>query len=172
MTYLIKKALLSDVADIARIHVLSWQQTYAGLVPQDYLDSLSISSRKQMWEGIFQKQKTTENYLAYDNGEAAGFISFGKGHDQGKEGWGEIYAVYLLKENWGKGIGYALFHKAKVSFLSQGINHIYLWVLASNEQAINSYQKWGGVVDYKQTKDDEIGGQKVREVLVRFDCKK
>jgi hypothetical protein len=45
MKYTIKQATFEDCAEIARIHVQSWQQTYVGLVPQDYLDGMSIPAR-------------------------------------------------------------------------------------------------------------------------------
>lgn len=168
MSYYIKVVTQIDLIDIARIHVLSWQQTYAGLVPQDYLDHLSIPAHQKSWEKIFINSKTSHIYIAYDNDEVVGFISFGQARDEGKKGWGEIYAVYLLQQNWGRGIGYALFQKAKEIFLSQDIKQAYLWALDTNKQALQVYQKWGGAINYAKTKNDEICGQKVKEVLVTF----
>lgn len=41
---------MTDAAGIAAVHVISWQHAYAGLIPQDYLDSLSVQDRTQSWE--------------------------------------------------------------------------------------------------------------------------
>lgn len=38
----IRTCEFNDIPDIARIHVLSWKNTYRGLASQDYLDGLSI----------------------------------------------------------------------------------------------------------------------------------
>jgi GNAT superfamily N-acetyltransferase len=171
MKYSIKEATFIDLADIARIHVRSWQQTYIGLVPQDYLDSMSVSTFQKKWEGIFQGN-ISENknlYIAYDNDEAAGFISFGHNRDKHKDGWGEIYALYLLKQSWGKSIGYALFEKTRQKLLNDGINNAYLWVLDTNENALSAYKKWGGVMDETSTLNTKIGGLDVKEMMINFD---
>src|SRR5262249_43374676 len=105
---------------------------------------------------------------AHYDGEAVGFISFGPSRDDRKRGWGEIYAVYLLKKSWGKSIGYRLFETAKRRLRDQGITSAYLWVLSSNKTALGAYKKWGGIVDPDLNEDVEIGGQKVEEVMVTF----
>ncbi|MDQ2195015.1 GNAT family N-acetyltransferase, partial [Vibrio sp. A14(2019)] len=38
MKFRVRKALLSDVDKIARIHVNSWAYAYSGLMPQSYID--------------------------------------------------------------------------------------------------------------------------------------
>lgn len=171
MKHYIKEATFADLADIARIHVRSWQQTYVGLVPQAYLDSMDVLTFQKKWEGIFQGN-IAENknlYIAYDNGKAAGFISFGRNRDRHKDGWGEIYALYLLKQSWGKSIGYALFEKTRHKLREGGIDHAYLWVLDTNENALRAYGKWGGIIDKTSTLNTKIGGLDVKEVMVNFD---
>lgn len=145
--YRIKQATFEDCAEIARIHVQSWQQTYVGLVPQDYLDGMSIPARQIKWEGIFQGRTAEDKnlYIAYDNGEAVGFITFGRNRDNRNDGSGEIYAVYLLKKCWGKGIGYALFETAKQKLHKDGMTAVYLWALDTNVNAITAYRKWGAL---------------------------
>ncbi len=170
MAYSIREASFEDLPDIARIHVQSWQQTYVGMVPQDYLDGMSIPARQKAWEAIFQAT-TTENrnlYIAHDNDEAVGFISFGPNRDQYKAGRGEIYAVYLLKKSWGRAVGYGLFETARQKFCESGITSAYLWVLEANKNALSAYNKWGGIVDPGILHEDEIDGQKVREIMVIF----
>ncbi|WP_274857053.1 hypothetical protein [Bacillus methanolicus] len=44
---IIRKAVGDDAAQIARVHVKSWQETYKGLIDQNYLDNLKIEKRKQ-----------------------------------------------------------------------------------------------------------------------------
>ncbi len=168
MPYLFKPVAWDELNDLARVHVLSWQQTYAGLVPQDYLDNLSISAREESWRRVFRSHQESAVQIAYHDYDAIGFISFGKARDKDKEGQGEIYAVYVLKENWGEGIGYMLFKIAKDGFLRQGITSAYLWSLEGNQRALQAYKRWGGVADYSRTKDEEIGGQVLKDVMVNF----
>ena len=48
---MIRSAQPSDAAGIARVHVRSWQQAYAGLMPAEYLDALekTLTQREAGW---------------------------------------------------------------------------------------------------------------------------
>lgn len=91
----VKSATFDDLKNIAKIHVTSWKETYAGQVPQDYLDSLNVADRQRGWERIFQGKTAEDKNLdiAYLNDKPVGFISFGKGRDIEHLDKGEIYAV-------------------------------------------------------------------------------
>ncbi len=39
---IIRPGKSSDAEAIAKVHVIAWRETYAGIVPNDYLDSLSV----------------------------------------------------------------------------------------------------------------------------------
>jgi GNAT superfamily N-acetyltransferase len=160
----------NDIPDIARIHVMSWKDTYRGLVPQDYLDGLSIEVRKKGWESIFRDETNEDSnvFMAYVDNVPAGFVSFGQARDENMKGKGEIYAIYLLKEFWSKGIGFSLFERASKTLLKEGFSECYLWVLDTNKNAIDSYSRWGGTLDGALSKNENIGSQPIREIVVRF----
>ena len=46
----IRRARDDDAAAISLVHVRSWQETYRGLLPQDYLDALDPARRVPLWE--------------------------------------------------------------------------------------------------------------------------
>ena len=46
----IRRALPEDAATIARVHIDSWRETYAGIVSAEYLKNLSYSDRTARWE--------------------------------------------------------------------------------------------------------------------------
>lgn len=164
----IRSATFDDLGDIAAIHVKVWRQAYIGQVPQDYLDGLDIKARQQKWEELF-KGHTSEDknlYLALQDGKAIGFVSFGRSRDDSMQG--EIYAIYVLQETWGSGAGYALFKIASQSLLRDGYRKIHLWVLDTNDKAIQSYVKWGGLIDRKSVKTADIGGKLIKEITVTF----
>jgi hypothetical protein len=93
----IAPATPEDLPDVARVHVDSWRQTYAGLVPQSYLDSLDVAARLQKWQDIFEQDRKDDLFglfVARIGGIAVGFISFGRGRDQDRGGLAEIFAIY------------------------------------------------------------------------------
>ncbi len=49
---IIRPARAEDAADLAAVHVQSWQSAYRGLVPQDFLDGLDVGRRTAAWERI------------------------------------------------------------------------------------------------------------------------
>src|SRR5438270_14082056 len=104
---------------VASVHVRAWQQTYVGLVPQQYLDTLSVAARLEKWREHFEKKRTDDLfglYLARVDSTVAGFICFGSGRDDDRRELPEISSAYLLKEYWGKGIGFGLYQLARAAF--------------------------------------------------------
>jgi hypothetical protein len=49
MGLVVRRAEPQDAPAVARVHVASWRQAYRGLLPQEYLDSLSIEARTTTW---------------------------------------------------------------------------------------------------------------------------
>ncbi|MGM0754274.1 MAG: N-acetyltransferase family protein [Bacillota bacterium] len=124
-----RKADLKDAPGLAHVHVHSWRTTYEGIVSGEYLQSLSIEEREQKWVQILSGSHHT--YVCeQDNGEIVGFVSFGK--ERSGEYEGELYAIYLLEEYQGKGIGKELFGIAAKSLKKQGYNSMWIWVLKDN----------------------------------------
>lgn len=52
----IRKARLKDAEGIARVHVDSWRTTYKGIIPDDYLNSLSYEQRTELWKNNIGKK--------------------------------------------------------------------------------------------------------------------
>lgn len=74
---------------------------------------------------------------------------------------GELYAVYLLQEAQGRGLGRALLETAARHMAEAGLDAWMCWVLADNP-ARYFYEAMGGVSF--QQKDIEIGGRTLVEV--------
>lgn len=166
----IKKATLEDVPAIAHIHLSSWQYTYRHQFPKPYLDGLSLDEKIVQWTQYFERkgEKTCSLYLALNNEQPVGFISFGPGRDSAYAQQSEIYALYLIRTHWGNGIGHTLFKKAAQKMSSDGAADVYLWALDSNTQALHAYQKWGGEVHPHIKRVFTLEGQSFHEVYVTF----
>jgi len=161
-----------DLESIAYIHTRVWQTAYKGHISKDYLDSLDPAERLKKWRAIFEakgKDRASGTLVAWSEKERAGFLSYGPARDKDRKGWAEIYAVYVLQDKAGCGAGYALFDTAHKILREQNYDKAYLWALESNQSALRSYKKWGGVIDPQRVKQTEIGGKLLKEISVSFD---
>ena len=63
----IREAESSDVKSMAKIHVQTWQTTYAGIVPSEYLFSLSYPARESWWRQVLEANApAVGNFVAED----------------------------------------------------------------------------------------------------------
>ncbi len=46
ITMNIRKAIISDATEIARIHIKSWKTTYKGIISENFLDNLYYKKKK------------------------------------------------------------------------------------------------------------------------------
>lgn len=116
------------------VHWKSWQETYADLMPAEYLQNITLEKCIQM------AHKWSQNTLLIkvDN-KTVGFSCFGKSKDT--ENAYELLAIYILQEYQGQKLGYELL-KRTVSCFSDDAK-IVLWVLQGNDKAIRFYERFG-----------------------------
>ena len=130
------------------VHWQTWREAYDDLLPADFQETMTLEKCR------FFSQKYPENTLiAMDGKKVVGFISYGNYRDETIQA-GEIIALYVLKDYYGKGVSKQLMHAAFVA-LDQ-FSEIYLWVLKDNKRAIAFYQKMGFTFD-GQEKILELG---------------
>ena len=121
------------------VHWQTWRVAYDDLLPAEFQETMTLDRCR------FFSQKYPENTLiAMDGKKVVGFISYGNYRDETIQA-GEIIALYVLKDYYGKGVSKQLMHAAFVA-LDQ-FSEIYLWVLKDNKRAIAFYQKMGFTFD-------------------------
>lgn len=129
-----------DIEEISRIYARSWKAAYRGIVPQSYLDAL----REDHWVAPLRRwlrAGTFSALMACDGGRPVGAALYGPSRDEALPGWGELAALYLLPEYYGRGYGGALFQAAAHALTKQGYRQFYLWVLEGNLRARRFYEK-------------------------------
>jgi len=150
---LIRAATVADAPAIGEVHVRSWQAAYEGLIPADFLARLSASSRAAAWA---RRIGDGGPVLVVEEEGVVGFAAFGPS---------QLYALYLLPEFWGRGLGRAL-HDRVVEEMS-GESAV-LWVLATNERAKAFYERQGWVDDdARQTEIVDDGRVTLEEMRYR-----
>ncbi|MEC5425708.1 GNAT family N-acetyltransferase [Virgibacillus sp. C22-A2] len=127
----IRKAILNDAAQIAKVHVDSWRTTYKDILPDEFLTSLSYEQRTTLWQKNVKEQQVY--VVEKSNGKIIGFSVGGKERTGNYDGYdGEIYAIYIFKEYQGKGIGKMLMQPVVENLELEGINSMIVLVLEDN----------------------------------------
>ncbi|MEQ2528403.1 GNAT family N-acetyltransferase [Bacillaceae bacterium CLA-AA-H227] len=161
----IRKAILTDAKGIAKVHVDSWRTTYLNIVPDEFLNSLNYESFEQRWNNNIPNGGV---YVAEtESGEIVGFSSGGKERSGNYEGFdGEIYAIYILKEYQGQGIGRKLVKPIAVEMKELGHNSMLVLVLKDNPSR-HFYEALGA--KYIDEVEVEIGGKHLPELVLGWD---
>lgn len=167
-----RPARIEDVAEIAQIHVRSWQAAYAGLIPQSYLDSLTPAQRVPGWtQTIRSEDASTGATLVATDGcdRAIGFAHVRESRDPdiAADRVGEVWAIYLDPEAWRTGAGRALMTAALGRLTELAYQQATLWVLEGNMRARRFYEAAGFSLD-GAVKDDDSRGFVLREVRYRM----
>ena len=166
----IRRAEPDDALGIATLHVRGWRAAYPGIVPEEVLAELSIPDRAGRWRdqltGDPERQRT---FVAEHEDGLGGFVSMGPSRDPFAEpGAGEVYAIYVDPDLWGRGIGSSLLTRATDDLRAQGYASATLWVLAANEAGRRFYETHGWEAD-GSTKSYSAGEAELEEVRYRIE---
>jgi ribosomal protein S18 acetylase RimI-like enzyme len=157
----IRAARGTDAAQIAVVHVQSWQGAYRGLLPQPYLDGLDPAQRVGRWERLLAEAGVgrTGVLVAEDGGALLGFASYSPSRDRDANPGrvGEVSAIYLLPNAWGQGVGRRLMDAALAGLAEAGFAQVTLWVLDSNVRARRFYEAGGWSADGAVQLDESRG---------------
>jgi GNAT superfamily N-acetyltransferase len=129
---------------MARVHILSWRETYPGLLPDPMLAGLSIAHEAIRWQRVLGR---TLAFVAEQQGSVVGYGSCGTQrtdllYDRGYTG--EIGELYVLRRAQGQGAGSGLMKTMAGALLDRGHQAMSLWVLERNRAARLFYERLGG----------------------------
>ncbi len=142
---IIRKASPGDAAVIAQIYTETWRDTYAGMIPDRVLLSMSDRRHTALWTRNLRNSRCRELAMVAED-DANGIIGFGscgpvKEHQLGAAG--EIYTLYVLPDFQGLGLGKRLLAALFQTLVEKGRDSALIWVLAPNPARF-FYQAMGG----------------------------
>ena len=147
-----------EIKEKAYVHWKSWQEAYRGIIDQTYLDSLTLDKCEQI------AYRWTDNILiAKDGDTVVGFVGCGKYRNDELENTGEVFALYILSQYYGKRVGYRLM-QAALSKLAD-YPKIAVRVLKENIRAIRFYKRCGFRFDGSE-KTLELGSPVVERRMI------
>lgn len=129
----VRPAVVEDAADIARVHIQAWQETYSRLVEPGELDGLSVDRRSERWAALVGVGEPAVWVVTLD-GQIVGFASTRVGGDDAPRPR-ELSGIYVLAAQHGSGAGQRLLDAAI------GDSPAFLTVAADNPRAHAFYRR-------------------------------
>jgi len=142
----VRTARPEDAADLARIYIESWQDTYAGVISNTLLGAMSLRTHTTRWQATIRgMERNFGSVLVAEDARfgAIGLCSLGKARDGGCGYEGEVYTLYVDPAFLGRGAGRALLGGAFDFFKDRKLRSCLIWAHAQNN-ACFFYEAMGG----------------------------
>jgi GNAT superfamily N-acetyltransferase len=144
---ILRPALPDDALAVARVHVRAWQVAYRGLMPGDDLERLQPEERARRYDFTHLDPARPRTLVAVEADTVLGFATVAPARGEGVPGRGELCALYVEPDCWGRGLGQALASAARGELYRLGFRSAVLWVVAGNARAQRFYRADGWTAD-------------------------
>ena len=151
---IVRPARVQDVAQMARVHVRCWQETYRGLMPDAVLDDPGFpAARERMWTEVLTSERYRRSRVAVAerDAELAGIAMSGPPEDATAAWARQLYVLYVYAADHGTGAGQAL-----LEAVLDPAEPTALWVADPNPRAQAFYRKHGFAADGTARSEDGI----------------
>jgi GNAT superfamily N-acetyltransferase len=141
----VRPARVEEVAQMVRVNVRCWQETYRGLMTDAVLDDPGfLAAREKFWTAALTDERYRENRVAVAerDGELIGIAMSGPSLDAGATWARQLYVLYVHEVDHGTGAGPAL-----LEAVVDPEESVALWVADPNPRAQAFYRKHGFVAD-------------------------
>jgi ribosomal protein S18 acetylase RimI-like enzyme len=133
-----------DAADIARVYIDAWHDTYPAILSKQLLCAMTPRGQTARWRATIRAGRREQVLIA----EAAphgvvGMTSFGPSRDRGLTFDAEVYTLYVDPLHFGCGIGRNLLNGSFGALRTRGFSSCVIWAHASNPARF-FYEAMGG----------------------------
>lgn len=168
----VRAAVADDAVAVARVQTLGWQRGYAGLVPDEFLAGLDLEASERRWRSqLSHPDRTTSEFVVVDANETVlGMMVVGPSTDPdhpADDSCGHVYALYVVADRWGTGLGHALHEQGMRALVESGHTAATLWVLEGNDRALRFYGRHGWRNDHLSKTEERPGATLVEHRLRR-----
>ena len=146
----IRQATDADVLPMARVHIISWRETYPGLLPEPMLARLSVSNEAIRRQRMLDRPRSWGATVAFVAEQHGSIVGYGTCNEQRsiflhRRGFtSEVSELYVLKDAQGLGGGSGLMRAMASALVDRGHEATSLWVLEQNKSARHFYESMGG----------------------------
>ena len=162
----IRKREQKDCFDIAHVVTIAWQETYRGLVNDEFLDNLPNTEKERGKKSYdnFNLENNHQFVLEVD-GKVVGFVKVGITEDLEYKDQGEVYALYIIAKFKGNGYGRKLIEAGIKELKNMKCKDMLIGCLKGNPSN-NFYKHIGG--KYIKTKVFKLPNQDLIENVYYF----
>jgi len=165
--YEVRPATLRDAKAIAEVHAVPPRAAYEGILPEDQLSALAPTTREAKWREAIEFSEP-QVQVAEIGGEVVGFVGFDRSRDpKTPSTTGELWAIYVKPEHWGKGVGVALWDAARDGLEEEGCTVVTVWVPLRNDRAMRFHELAGFKREMKTAKTTAFGAVKIEEIRLK-----
>jgi ribosomal protein S18 acetylase RimI-like enzyme len=106
MEYKIRKKERKDCAEVAHVVTVAWNETYKGIVPDEFLKGLYLNEEQRANDAYNSfDESDNHQYVLEVDGKVVGFVNVGVTDEKDYDNCGELYAIYILNGYKGNGYG-------------------------------------------------------------------
>ena len=165
--YEVRPAEKRDAQAIVDVHAAATSAAYAGIVPEELLNAQPVAKRLQQWREAIEFGDP-QVYVARLEGKVVGFVAFDRSRDKGtKPTVGEVWAIHVLPEHWGKGAGLALWDAAREGLDDEGCTSVTVWVPLRNERALRFFDLAGFKRELNTARTTPFGDIRIEEMRLK-----
>ena len=177
----VREMTFDDIDAVAALRVRAWQSAYADLMPRPFLEAMSVEEdaarRREMFaRGTTHTGRPVTNLVTESaDGKVTGWAAFGPHRPDGPHTSGapagagaddaELYAIYVLPELIGTGLGRELTSSCLERTAREGFTRVLLWVVEGNVRARRFYERAGFSPDGAESTEDIDGEGTLVQVL-------
>ncbi len=158
----LREALAPDIESVSTLWLANWQSTYRGLLPDSFLDSLTLQGAMKTWGG-YAKAPENRIYAAFEDGTFLGFAACEP--DTELNGCLYLHSLHVVTVARGRGVGTRLISRVWERTRELECDRLSICVVRGNENARRLYAKLGAV-HYKYFTDDSDGVAYASEKLL------
>jgi ribosomal protein S18 acetylase RimI-like enzyme len=152
--------VVDDAEAIERVRTDTWRDAYQGLMPDSLLAGLDYdATRRRAVMSVLPPEQFV--LVAEDDGVVVGFCIGGPARPPEQRFRGEVYAIYVLPQHHGRGLGRAMLRAAAKELVDRGFPSMIIWVLRENTPSRLFYERMGG--KYARDEERELQGVRITE---------
>lgn len=157
----IRHAREADARRMAEIYVDTWRDSYAGVVPDKVLLSMSVGSQSKSWTRAIKRKRELIMVAEDTDAGVVGLSSGGNNRDRVSRYKGEVYTLYIAADHQNRGVGRKLLRGLFNALKDNDCGGAVIWVLASNPARF-FYEAVGGI--RTDERDEKLWGVELHEI--------